>query len=57
MNAIDKYNETEKMVKEEIKILNKWLKDHKKRFLKDPKNWGYAGDMDHILRLLKEINL
>ncbi len=49
-----KYNSLQNQIRSEIKILESKLMIHSEKF--DQKNWGYIGDLEHILNELNELN-
>ena len=53
--AKTRYVEKEKEIHALLVRLKEKLKRHKQEFSKNTKNWGYAGELEHILGLLKEI--
>jgi len=50
------YQENLVKVEQQILILVENLKIHKAKQLKDPKNWGFSGDMNYVLNELTDIN-
>lgn len=50
------YEALEKKIKAGIKELNGYLKTQKVDFKKEPKNWGYVGNLGHAEELLDQIN-
>ena len=56
MEANKKYQENQNQIKNELTILKDKLNRHKKAYCKDSTNWGYVGDLGHILTQVKELN-
>jgi len=48
------YKERQKEVQKLLKSIASKLKKHSDTQKKDPKNWGYAGDLGNIVEILKE---
>ncbi len=48
------YNQAIKEIEASIKTLQKQLKDHQKKQKKEPKNWGFAGDLDPVKTALQD---
>jgi hypothetical protein len=44
------YQEAEEI----LKRLSKKMKQHKNKFSKDEKNWGYVGDIERLVSILRE---
>jgi hypothetical protein len=55
MTASETYKARIKSIEENIKKLQKQLKDHQKEQKLNPNNWGLVGDVAHIDEHLKEI--
>lgn len=51
-----RYNEKMRSINTEIIFLKGQLALHQNNFSKEPKNYGYVGDLGKIESLLKEIN-
>ena len=56
MDAKDSYIKRQAEINNEIKVLKEKIKNHNKEFAKHTENWGYVGNLTHILKLLKELN-
>ena len=50
------YEASYKEANELLKTLSKKLKEHKKKFSKNEKNWGLVGDLERLVSILKEAN-
>ncbi len=48
------YNKSIKEIEASIKTLQKQLKDHQKKQKKEPKNWGFVGDLDTVKTALQD---
>ena len=53
MDIQTKYTDTGIEIEKKIELLREKLKDHKKRFTNDNRNWGY---LSYITEKLGEIN-
>ena len=56
MTSEQLYESREKEIQKSLKEIKSLLKEHKNRFLNDPKNYGFAGDLGYVLEKLDEIN-
>jgi hypothetical protein len=50
-----KYTKNFEEIDERMKLLKEKLKDHKKRFKNNGRNWGYVGDLSYINEKLGEV--
>ena len=50
-----KYEELSVEIQQTLASLNSKLQEHQKRFSNDARNWGYVGDLEHIVSKLKQI--
>lgn len=50
--AVEAYTEADRKLKILISQLDTRVENHKKLFIKDPKNWGYVGDINHWVETL-----
>lgn len=56
METVKKYLSILDEIKKESKLLSKNLKKHNISFNGHQSDWGYVGDLSHILGKLKELN-
>lgn len=49
------YKKRSREVRQTLKNIEKRLNVHDKKQSRDPKNWGYVGNMGHIKELLEEV--
>jgi hypothetical protein len=49
------YDQLEAQIELKLKEIKQFLKEHALKAKKDSKNWGLVGDLQHYLRLLKQI--
>jgi hypothetical protein len=54
--AMSDYDASYKEAEELLKTLSKKLKQHKKKFSKNEKNWDLVGDIERLITNLKEAN-
>jgi hypothetical protein len=57
MKAEEKYTGQYAKIQKELLILKGKLEKHKDAFGQNGKNWGYVGDLVHVHKELKDINL
>jgi hypothetical protein len=55
MEINKKYTKNSEEIEEKIKLLREKLKNHKKRFKSDDRDWGYVGDLSYINEKLEEV--
>ena len=53
---IERYSYHSEEIEKNLKQLKKKLKKHQSDFKKEPKNWGYVGDLAYINERLTELN-
>jgi hypothetical protein len=52
--GVSDYDASYKEAEELLKTLSKKLKQHKKKFSQNEKNWGYVGDLERLVSILRE---
>ena len=55
MTAAKKYAEHQKDIAALLKLTKGKLTAHRKEAARDPKNWGYAGDLSYVQGQLTEV--
>lgn len=55
MNANEAYKDRRKLTSVLIKEIKKLLDTHEQNQAKEPNNWGFVGDIEHINKQLKDI--
>lgn len=56
VTAAENYHRHRESIAILLDELRQKLEDHGQRAAADPKNWGYPGDLGHIVEKLREIN-
>jgi hypothetical protein len=55
MDLRTKYEQQSKEVAQKVERLRKIIKQHKRCYEKDPRNWGYLADMVNLANRLEDI--
>lgn len=56
VTAAEDYQRRRELIDKLLAELSGKLENHAQRAAADPKNWGYPGDLGHILEKLRAIN-
>lgn len=56
LTAAEDYHQRRASIEALLGELRGKLEDHGQRAAADPQNWGYSGDLGHIVEKLREIN-
>ncbi len=53
-NAADAYRDARERLDERLNKLNHFVRIHTEGQFKDKKNWGFVGDLNHVVEILDE---
>ena len=54
-NAHEAYRAARERLDERLNLLNRLIRSHDAREFRDRKDWGYVGDLNHVIEKMDEV--